>query len=218
MTHKKYCVIYASLFLFVIACLFATFDIMKRRAEVRILEAKSRLAQLRHIIVNYEAVHNKPLCRTYTSSDGIVTGWRQELSAFLDEFEAPRNSDDVDETKETLKRGQILGYLRLSFDKGDENDTSIIGVYSPTVSNDPGDSPWAIVAMTDSGIEWNEPRDLTLKEFEQMLSRPEGTSKPIALLTADKHLGVFSHMSICFSTSSPGQPPIEQLLLRRTCR
>lgn len=200
-----------------IVIMIATYGVTKYQRsldEVRNIAARSRLAQLRHAMSNYESIQHRRLSRVRTDPDGRQIGWREEIAPYFDDqtmHEIAAAPHRAAEFRQTTSKGPAPMNLRLPFDKSDPDFTSLIGVYEDAISDAAtgDDAPWAIVAVMNTKIRWNEPKDLSVQEFVNLLDAPNAAMRPLAILTANGQLGRIDQTMIGFSILSPGQPPVE---------
>eukprot|EP00456_Euglypha_rotunda_P037678 TRINITY_DN2893_c0_g1_i13.p1 TRINITY_DN2893_c0_g1~~TRINITY_DN2893_c0_g1_i13.p1 ORF type:complete len:229 (+),score=20.00 TRINITY_DN2893_c0_g1_i13:283-969(+) len=189
----------------------------RSRHESQDANARGRLAQLQLCIENYRSVNGRALQRIYIDSQGKRTSWREKISPYFDD-ETMRTMVTNPERVEGLRNGDTDQFapasLRVTFDTSNAHFTSIVAVYDELNADDE-DAPWAIVAMTNTGVRWNEPKDLTVSEFLKRLDAPQAAKQPVAVLTASGQLGsIVNGSSLRFSLLSPGQSPLRTFLLR----
>lgn len=145
-------------------------------AGARSGETRGKLYQIRLALENYQDAHGHPIPRVSRDEQGQAISWRQGLSSYLDFQGVP--------VKAPVS-------FRLPFEQNDPRFTSVIAVYDADKADD-GSAPWAVVAIEDTGIPWNEPRDFTFEQFASHLSLAEAANRPVALLTADGEIGAIA--------------------------
>lgn len=213
---NRRCAAFAIIAVAILLVLLGIVECQRRWRDVQNIEARSRLAGVRHSVANYKTIQKRPLQRSYTDKAGHVIGWRQELAPYFDDdmmrvIEAePSRSEEF--RYATFQRA-APPWLRLSFDKSAAEFTSLVAVYDKTAATENEETQWAIIAMENTGIRWDEPRDLTVREFVELLENSNGTSRPLAVLTASGKLGRIDGTSFRFSVLSPGQPSVREFCL-----
>lgn len=189
----------------------------KSLREARAVSARGQLAQLRLGFENYKTIYGRTLPRVSINSLGETTSWRVSISPFFDDkiMHSLAAQNDIDTDLRSIPEPSAAPLqLRLPYDTSDARFTSIVAIYDET-DIDSKDPPWAIVAMTHTGIRWNEPRDLTISEFGKLIGRPYDTIQPIVVMTAKGQSGsIVGNSKIQFYFGSPAQPAIRDLLLQ----
>jgi hypothetical protein len=139
-------------------------------AEAHQAQARGRLGYIRAVLDNYEVIHGHPLPRTSGDDQGRIISWREALLSF------------VDQTRDVPGEENSPICFRLPFEQSDPRFTSLVAVYDADKANDES-APWAIVAIENTGIRWNEPKDFTFEQFEYQASLADAAKRPIAVLT-----------------------------------
>ncbi len=184
--------------------------------EARDANARGRLAQLQLCIDNYKSIHGRALHRIYSDRQGKRMSWREEIAPYFDDelMRAKALNPDRNDDLRKAHADQIAPVsFRVSFDASNAYFTSIVAVYDEA-NEENDDAPWAIAAMSNTGIRWNEPKDLTISEFLKLLDSSQAANQTIAVLTASGQLGsIVDGSSLRFFLHSPGQPAIDRFLL-----